>query len=471
MKKIVLCFPNLRWHKEDTTSWIVHPYNICMLAGMIKDEYEVAVIDANIDDLGEDEFIAAVEKETPYLVGISVLTDEFAPAGHIAAKLVKQINPGIFTVMGGVYVTSSPLKAIADSNVDYAVIGEGEYLFRELLGFLEEKNDFPNAGVAYRKNGREVIPDRAPFIQDLDALPYPDYDLVDYEKYASQPGRYSVDNPRDLPYARMFTSRGCPVGCIFCQVEKISGKYFRFRSAENVVSEMELLKEKYGIKAVLFDDDNFFISRKRAMAIFDLMLKQRLNLKWSAIAVPVFLLDENILDIMRESGCQFIDLAIESGSQRVLKDIIQKPVKLDNVVKIIDKAKALNIDVACNFIIGLPGETWEEIRQTLRFAEELNIDYAKIFIAHPLPGTKLEKMAIDQGVLVNKEMEMSWKYGKIKTNEFTPQDLAILRAYEWDRINFNTPEKRKKISGMMRISEKKLEQIRRDTRLSLDFGT
>ncbi|MBT9141752.1 MAG: 2-hydroxyethylphosphonate methyltransferase [Syntrophomonadaceae bacterium] len=358
-------------------------------------------------------------------------------------------------------------QIIEDQNVDYVVVGEGEYVFRELLGFLNGLNDLPQRGIAYRRDGKPVVSQRADFIQDLNALPMPAYEKVDYLKYANTIARFSVDAPRELPHARMFTSRGCPVGCIFCQVEMISGRLFRARSAENVLNEMEWLKDTYGIKAVIFDDDNFFINRKRARAIFEEMIRRRLSIKWNAIAVPVFLLDEETLELMKESGCQYIDLALESGVERVLKEIIHKPVKLDNAIKIVEKAKSLDINVAVNFIIGFPGETWEEIRRTLQFAEMIDVDYVKIFIANPLPGTKLEAMALEGGYLVGDSSSVDWRYGKITTNEFTSQNLAILRAYEWDRINFCLPEKKKKIAHMMSITEEELDQIRRETRWSL----
>lgn len=469
INKVVLVIPNLRWHKTDFTLWIIHPYALCLLSAMIQEEYDVAIIDANIDNLSMNEFVTAIQREKPDVVGISILTDEYSEAGHIAVKLVKDVNSNIVTVMGGVYATMSHSQIIEDQNVDYVVVGEGEYVFKELLGFLNGLNDLPQRGISYRRDGKPVVSQRAAFIQDLDALPMPAYGKVDYLKYANTIARLSVDSPRELPYARMFTSRGCPVGCIFCQVEMISGKLFRFRSAENVLNEMEWLKDRYGIKAVVFDDDNFFIKRKRARAIFEGMIRRRLSIKWNAIAVPVFLLDEETLEIMKEGGCQFIDLAIESGVQQILKQIIHKPVELDHAVKMVEKAKSLGIDVSVNFVIGFPGETWEEIRKTLQFAEMIDVDYVKIFIANPLPGTKLEVMALEGGYLVGDSSSVDWRYGKIKTDEFTPQDLAILRAYEWDRINFCRPEKKKKVAAMMNITEEELDQIRRETRRSLRF--
>ncbi len=466
--KIVLVIPNLRWHKTAATLWMVHPYNLCLLASMIRDRYDVAIIDANIEDMSPEQFRQRLAAEKPDVVGITVLTDEYGPAGHQAAALAKELDPGLPVLMGGVYAMSASAEIMADPKVDYVVLGEGEYVLGQLLDHLNGAGPLPQ-GVAHRVDGRVVIPARVPFLTDLDALPLPSYDLVDYQRYSHTMGRYSVDNPRSLPYARLFTSRGCPIGCVFCQVETLAGRRFRPRSAQSVLAEMEWLKETYGVTSVVFDDDNFFVHRKRVKAIFEGMIERGLNLSWNAIAVSVFLLDEELLELMKASGCQFIDLAIESGVERVLKQIIRKPVKLDKARRLVAKCQELGIDVAANFVIGFPGESWEEIRQTLRFIESIPLDYAKIFIANPLPNTKLEKMARDMGAIVE-GVGVNWQYGRLKTDQFTPQDLAILRAYEWDRINFSTPERRAKVARMMNISEAELEDVRRQTRFSLKFA-
>jgi radical SAM superfamily enzyme YgiQ (UPF0313 family) len=116
------------------------------------------------------------------------------------------------------------------------------------------------------------------------------------------------------------------------------------------------------------------------------MISREYNLKWNDPATAIFTLDDEMLDLMKESGCQYLGVAIESGNKRVLKEIVHKPVDLEEAKKTVRKIKERGIDVAANFIIGFPGETWEEIRDTLRFAEELNPDYVRIFIATPLPS-------------------------------------------------------------------------------------
>ena len=196
------------------------------------------------------------------------------------------------------------------------------------------------------------------------------------------------------------------------------------------------------------------------------MIDRKLDLKWNAIAVPVFYLNDELLELMKESGCQYTDMAIESGVERVLYDIVQKPVKLAHVVNMVRKAKSLGIDVNAHFILGFPGETWDEIRTTIKFAEDLGADYTKFFIAQPLPGTKMYDMVVKQNELqtgINMRTDLDWSSSRIISDEFTSRDLSVLRAYEWDRINFFDPARRTKIAKMMRISESELNKLRKDT--------
>jgi len=470
IEKVVLAIPNFRWQDwKINTLWNIHPYNICLLSAMVEQEYDVVIVDANIDDLSKEEFVKILEREEPDVVGLTVLTNEYGRAGHIAAEIIKNVDKSIIVVFGGIYATNSYSSIIENQNIDYVVVGEGEYVFKNLLGYLNGRNDLPVKGIAYKRDGKIITTPRENFITDLDSLPLPSYHKIDFLKYANAIPRESVDGPREFPYARVITSRGCGIGCSFCEVEYIAGKKFRSRSPVNIVDEIEWLKTEYGIKSLLFDDDNMLLNKNRAKDIFREMIKRNLDITWNAAAVSVFLLYEEMLELMKESGCQFLDIAIESGVERVLKEIIHKPVKLEYARKMVKKVKELGIDISANFVIGFPGERWDEIRQTIRFAESLELDYVKIFIATPLPNTELYQMAKDGGYLRgNFTFEYTdWSRGQIETGEFTPQDVAILRAYEWDRINFTNPERRKNIARMMNITEDELNQIRKRTLHSL----
>lgn len=466
-KKVMLAYPNSKWANwTSRTNWDIHPYSLGILASMIENKYDLLIVDANHDDLSEEDFLNIIQKEKPDILGISVLTNEYGQAGDIAAKIAKTVYPGVKTIMGGVHVTTSnPEELLKNSFLDFLIMGEGEYTFPKLCAYILEGGEIPEKGIAYRKDNIIVNTGRADFIYDLDKLPYPAYHKFDVMKYAMKTQREDVGRPREFPYARIVTSRGCPFNCCFCEIGNIAGKKPRLRSVNHILGEIELLIRNYGIKSLVFDDDNLLIDAQRAKDLFKAMIKNGYNLKWNAPALAVYKLDEEMIRLMKESGCQFVDIAIESGVDRVLKDIIHKPVNLEHAKQMAELLKKYNIDLAANIVIGFPGETWQEIRQSIKFMEDLDIDYVKIFIATPCPNTELyriakEKNYLREGFSFNQHL---WTDGWINTPEFRHQDLRILRAYEWDRVNFSKPEKKKKIAKMMGISEERLDEIRRET--------
>lgn len=470
IKKVMLVYPNQRWYKYDlTTTWNLSPYGICLLATMLQDKYEVQIVDAQFYNLSEEQFRAKIEEFKPDCVGISLLTSEYASILDIAARIVKELNKDIITIAGGVHVTTQYFGVIENKDIDFCVRGEGELVLRQFLDYLNGEGDFPTKGVVYRDENGEMIvlpPDR---IEDLDSLPLPNYELIDYPAYTNKSPRYGVDTMNEFPYSRILTSRGCPVGCCFCQVESISGKKWRARSVKNVVDEIAFLKERYGIKGFIIEDDNAFVQKSRTKEMLRLLKERNLNLKWKAAGVSIFAMDEETFELMAATGCQMIGMGIESGTPRILKEIIKKPVDLEKVPRLIETAKRYGIFVAANFLIGFPGETWEEIRQTLRYAEICGADYCKIYAAQPLLGTELYEIAKKMNCIVGEETDVDWRYGRISTSEFTPKDISILRAYEWDRINFTDPKKLQKTADIMGITIKELNEIRKKTRDSLTF--
>jgi len=453
--KVLLIIPNLNWIDQDANAlWDVFPWNLCMLAAMIEEFCDIQILDAYQKKLSIEELQFEIEKCDPDVVGITVLMDQYGKAGHIVAEIVKAINTNIVTIMGGVYATVNSDFVVKDINIDYVVIGEGEYVFRDLLNYLRGYDDIElTNGIAYLHNGKIVNKGHSDLIKDLNALPRPAYHLIDFLSYANAySDRKSVDAPDIYPYARIVTSRGCPYKCTFCQVPSIQGRYFRHRSVEHILDEIAWLKVKYAIKAIIFDDDNLYTNIKHSKQLFKGMASHNLSMPWVSIATSVFRLDEELLDLMYDSGCCYIDIAIESGSQRVIKEIVKKPINHKRAIELVEYATEKGIFVSANFIIGFPYETWDEILETIKFAEVIAIDYAKIFIAIPLKSKTSESVWTSGGLL--------------ETAEFSSEDLTILRAYEWDRINFSSEEKRKKISNRMGVSIDELKKIRKNTLLN-----
>lgn len=440
VKAVMLTQPN--YSRFCKRSWKMHPYPLGIINACIKDNYDTELFDPNFRNLSDDEIIDSLRKAKPDVVGISTISTEYVLEIEHMTTLVRNALSNVIIVEGGVLPTVSINIAMRDKNVDYWIIGEGEKSFLNLLNELN--NEHPNLshikGLAYYENDNPNINMPDGYIEDLDSIPFADYGNLNFMDYANQQLKYAQGAcARRYPYATTLTSRGCPYRCIFCSGPRISGKRVRMRSAENVLKEVDELY-KQGLREIIFMDDHFLFSRKRAIDIMKGIIERGYDLIWKCANITLWLCDEEILDLMKESGCYQMTVSIESGNQYVLKNIIKKPINLEKVPDILNMAKSKGFDIIANFVIGFPYETWDQIRETFAFAEKLNVDLINFHIATPLPNTELMEICIKEGY-VSKDFDedianVGYTHGNISTEEFTPQELEILRAFEWDRINF-----------------------------------
>lgn len=468
--KIVIAQPNYAWFSKRV--WKMPPYTLVLLnACLDKKSHDVQLLDPNYNDMTEDEVYDFFKKTQAQVVGVSSVSTEYIQAARKMNSIIKKALPNAIVIQGGVIPTVILDTAMKDPNVDYWVIGEGEFLFPRLLEELKTaKPDLSSIrGLAYWENGVAKINPPAEFIEDLDSIPYPDYGNLNLLDYGNQVLKYSVGLlPRQFPYAVTLTSRGCPYKCIFCAASTVSGRKIRFRSAENILREVDMLY-KSGIREVIFLDDHFLGSRKRAIEFMQGLLERKYDLTWKCVNLAIHHLDREILELMKNSGSYQMTLSIESGNQYILDNIIKKPIKLAKVPEILNMVKSFGFEIIANFIIGFPGETWEQIRETFRFAESINVDIVNFHLATPLPKTELMDICLKTRCLpkdFDVEENTSCGYGKglITTKEFSPAELEILRAFEWDRINFATAQRRQAIAGIEGITMAELEQWRVDTR-------
>ncbi|MBU1912401.1 MAG: B12-binding domain-containing radical SAM protein [Candidatus Omnitrophica bacterium] len=478
IEKILLTQPNYAWFSKRT--WQFPPYTLCLLKAVIKDHAKVVVFDPNFKNLSEAETVKFLKKANPDLVGVSSISTEYFNVTRHMIALIRECLPQAVIVLGGVIPTVMTEEAMKDRNVDYWIIGEGELSFPRLVEKLRKgSKDFSDiSGLAYWQGTMPVI-SKMEFISDLDKVPFPDYSSIaeatlrDYGniKFKYAPGLLV----RNYPSAVTITSRGCPYRCIFCAGRTVSGAKVRFRSAENVLKEIHDLYNQ-GIREVIFLDDHFLADRKRAVKIMEGILKNYKDLTWKCVNVTAWLLDEEILKLMYKSGCTYITVSIESGNQDVLNNIIKKPIRLDRIPEKLNFAKSIGFDVIANFVIGFPGETWEQIRDTVRYAEKLNVDIANFHIATPLPQTELMEICLRDKLLPGDYLENISNYsgygkGLISTKEFTPFELEVLRSFEWDRINFSSVERKKAIARINGITMHELEDWRENTRRNLGVNS
>ena len=402
------------------------PLGLLSLAAVLeKASYNVQIIDAEADQLSIDEVVEMITQSAPYVCGMSATTPEYYNAQKIFEK-VKIKSPSITTVLGGAHASVLAEEIlIHDPSIDFIVRKEGEITIVELMGAIKSQTaDFSRiAGLSFRKAKGEIVlnPDRG-VIEDLDSIPFPAHHLVDYSKYLYPMGRMGMQ-----PIATILTSRGCPNRCIFCY--HMFKKGIRFRSSGNVLAEIQLLVNKYGIRQFLFADDTFTLNMERAGEILDGIINEKLNISFKCMS-RADSLNVEILKKMKRAGIERISIGVESGNQRIL-NLINKGTKLDQYRKVYAWMAKLGIETRGSFILGHPYETWETASDTIRFAKILNLFHAAFNIATPYPGTELFTMAVHkQGLcLVNDDWKdfRRWGQAGIRTEELSPQDLIFLQ--------------------------------------------
>lgn len=426
--------------------------DLAYVAAVLDKQHKVQVIDVpnegwdNLEEidgakyrqgLKNEEIIARIKSFTPDAVVITVPFSGWSSAAFDVAATVKKVNRGIAVVLIGLHPSARPKECLKQPNVDFVVIGEPEETVLELASVLEQgrRAELKKVkGIGFVENGKTIITAHRPFIQDLDSLPFPARHLLPMKQIFEAVKKMPVSGNLRKPSVRMLTSRGCPYGCIFCSNHIVMGRQWRARSAENVVAEIEHIIATYGIRQIDFLDDNIAFNRKRLETICDLIVEKGLNIEWcTPNGVRADSLDEALLAKMRKAGCVSILIAPESGVQRVVDTIIKKKQDLRKVEEVVVTAKKLGIKVGCFFIIGMIGETKEDIKATIKYAyklRKLGADRFYFSYATPLYGTELYKQAKVGGFLKSTFSDEALSEVKplIETPEFTCDDLLMLSA-------------------------------------------
>lgn len=334
----------------------------------------------------------------PDVVGISCLSVE-SMAAHALSREVKKHLPHVPIVIGGPYPSHDIKMAMEDENIDFGVINEGEVTFDDLLDTLWNGGDVSTVkGIAYRdEQGNMVQTPPRPFIEDLDSLPMPAYDLIDMKGFFTAPRHSRLYAHRE--YMSISSTRGCPFQCSYCHVTL--GKKTRFRSAEVVVDEVQHLVENYGIKEIQWSDDIWNLDKDRAKKICDLLVERGIDIKMAwPNGVRGDLIDDELLDKMKAAGSYMIVFAPESGSKRVQR-YIKKNARIDTLKEVVRKASERGIYCHGYFMVGFPTETESEMRETFDWALSSRLNSCSFFIVNAHPGTVLYEQAKAEGLDVD----------------------------------------------------------------------
>jgi anaerobic magnesium-protoporphyrin IX monomethyl ester cyclase len=350
--------------------------------------HHVTVIDCQAEKLDYESFRERIALTPSDIVGVTATTLLYNSAMKLI-DIAKNTQPQAVTMLGGSHGSFWDENALSESlSLDIVVRQEGEQTFIELLDKIQKQSSLNDVlGITYRNAGKIVRNDDRPFIEDLDSLPFPAHHLMPLE---------SLKHNGKIIFP-LVSSRGCVFWCDFCSTVRMFGRGYRMRSPKNVVDEMQLVHDRYGVDQVTFYDDAFSVDRNRVIKICEELQARKLHMKWDC-GTRVDMVDRELMKTMRDAGCFAVWLGVESGSEAIL-GAMNKRIKLDQIRLAYKTAHELGLMTIANVVLGFPGETEQTAKETIRFVKELNPDDVGFYIATPYPGTPMYELVKKNGWL------------------------------------------------------------------------
>jgi len=372
--KVLLINPPYVNSKYKFIGLVAPPLGIAYIAAVLEEGgVDVKIIDAAALEMEWDTLKKEIENYSPDVVAITALTPTINKALK-TAKITKKTCPNANIVMGGYHPTFTYTELLKNDFIDIVILGEGEYTMLELVKTLEKGGDLKEVkGIACKDF---TTPPRD-IIKDIDSLPFPARHLLPMDEY-------KVLNIK-LPTGTLISGRGCPFNCSFCASSAMHGRKMRFRSAQNIVDEIEHLISDYDAEMIAFMDDTFTLRPERVIEICDEIKKRDLDFFWGCTA-RVDTVSKSLLKKMREAGCITIFYGVESADQQLL-DGMNKKISVDKIRNAFKLTKEADMRTIASVAIGMPGDTKENIEKTINFVKDLDASYAIFSLATPYPGT------------------------------------------------------------------------------------
>lgn len=398
----------------------VPPLSLSYLAAALQSEdIEVHILDLLVTKNSPGKLRAILEEYQPRFVGATCVTLNYSIAAR-NLKVCKAFDPGIVTVLGGPHASFALQETLLHAPwIDFLVIGEGERTLVDLVRAFERETPFREVpGIAFLEDGKVVKTEPRPHFESPDKYPLPARHLLPLSRYRA------LEAPCTL-----ITSRGCPSRCIFCSGPRLFGHRVRFRDPNLVVEEMEHINKELGFEKINVVDDTFTFNHRHARKICLEVIRRGLKVKWNVFA-RVDTVNEDLLNIMKEAGCDWLFFGVESSSPEILKTI-RKGITPDQVRRGVELTTRAGINVLNSFILGLPGETPHTAQQSLKFARELFRDYGARYGFHvlsPLPGTELYEKPRDYGLRI---LSQNWDRYDANRPVTETADMSLDMALEF----------------------------------------
>ncbi|MGA3112528.1 MAG: radical SAM protein [Candidatus Bathyarchaeia archaeon] len=378
-------------------------------AALEKNAFQVEIYDNYLLERPIDEVKSEIKKRSPEIVGITCNSLAYGRCVELA-KAVKEVSPSSRVVVGGPHASYMPQTILDHPEIDYVIIGEGERAIVQLASSITKGEKSKAAaqipGVAC-KIGHEIAKTEPQFISNLDEVPFPARHLLPMRMYHRELSYLTVK-----PVDTMSVHRGCPYRCAYCETRELWGSACRAFSPPRVISEIKHMMETYGTRGIYFVGDNFTINKKRTSELCRLIKSNKLDLKWTC-ETRADLINKELLSEMKSAGCQTMFFGVESGSPRIQQKL-NKGIDLQEVVKAFELCRQAGIQTVTSFMLGIPGETVEDMNQTFKFAQTLKADWCQFNIYIACPGSQLYDEVINKGLYD----QMYDFLARVKTDQF-----------------------------------------------------
>ncbi len=408
---------------------LVPPYSLIQIAAQLKDAHEVVVVDANGLNMSHAQLREHLAAFRP-----DVLIFRFTPTTFDSdmevARIAKQVSPEVLTV--GMCWTLKPFveRVLRESpELDVYIVGDYEVVVRDVVGAIASGRELREVkGIALLEQGQPIINPTPHANIEYDGLPMPAYELL------PSLSTYYINTRHGSPFTIMYTSKGCPYSCIYCTVRRTTWKA---RSAQSIIEELQYLKEHHHIRTVSFFDETFTFDRARVVELCEGMREQKINIRWYC-NTRVNHVDDELLRLMRRAGCRGISFGAESGSDEILRRA-KKGATVAQTASAVRAAKAAGIKTYLSFMFGLPGESWDTVRETIDFVGRVLPTSAQFNITVPYPGTELYEMAVERGYIPE---ELDWRSlfqhsSILRTEHMSPEELESARRLAYRSLYFN----------------------------------
>jgi anaerobic magnesium-protoporphyrin IX monomethyl ester cyclase len=422
MNILLIACPKLEW-MQDSKGTIPVPL-LCLASALRQAGFSPHILDLSVikADSEADRFEKlmleiknAVSALDPAIIGFNCFVSQHLPLIMSVAGKLRKASPKIHITVGGAHPSIFYKDILKNCpEFDSVIVGEGEEQIVALSHCVENhSNDFDKIhSFAYRKDGTVVFNKRKHYISDLDQLPDPLWDLINFSDYYGDHSSWHNPKQQDIKISvPILTSRSCPFSCNFCACHKTMGRKFRKRSPKRVVGEIEHLHHEYGINYFGFIDDNVNLDKSHVMEICDEIINRRLDIQFEpTCGLHLASMDDEIAKALSRAGCVFARLPIEHGNDFIRNKIICKQLKRQQIFRAAQSLRKYGMRISTMCIMGFPEDTEQTLQDTYDLLIELNADLNYVFNLIPFPGTKVFEQAKREGLLLSAfSEEQVWK--------------------------------------------------------------